>query len=82
MLGTFVFDFGLAHAIWTETFFISPCINIYLTHDFCYFPVLGQQSPVSSDAATTARASSIAGHNNNNIHSHESMGNINPVYDR
>ncbi|XP_075213856.1 cadherin 99C [Lycorma delicatula] len=43
---------------------------------------IGQQSPVSSDAATTARASSIAGHNNNNIHAHESMGNINPVYDR
>lgn len=44
---------------------------------------IGQQSPVSSDAATTARASSIVGHhNNNNIHGHESMGNINPVYDR
>ncbi|XP_039297705.1 cadherin-99C isoform X1 [Nilaparvata lugens] len=43
---------------------------------------IGQQSPVSSDAATTARASSIAGHhNNNNIHN-ESLGNINPVYDR
>ncbi|BES91603.1 Cadherin domain [Nesidiocoris tenuis] len=41
----------------------------------------GQQSPVSSDAATTARASSIGRRNNinnNNIHD----GTINPVYDR
>ncbi|XP_014256144.1 cadherin-99C isoform X2 [Cimex lectularius] len=44
----------------------------------------GGQSPVSSEAATTARASSIGRHNNinnNNIHDH-SGGNINPVYDR
>lgn len=44
----------------------------------------GQQSPVSSDAATTTRASSIVGRhdnaNNNNILS--SPGIINPVYDR
>ncbi|XP_054267666.1 cadherin-99C-like [Macrosteles quadrilineatus] len=44
---------------------------------------IGQQSPVSSDAATTTRASSLIGRhdnvNNNNIHN---PGIINPVYDK
>lgn len=43
----------------------------------------GQQSPVSSDAATTTRASSLVGRhdnvNNNNIHQ---PGILNPVYDK
>ncbi|XP_073993428.1 cadherin 99C isoform X1 [Rhodnius prolixus] len=43
----------------------------------------GQQSPVSSEAATTARASSIGRHNNiNNNNLHEPTGTVNPVYDR
>ncbi|KAG8256727.1 hypothetical protein J6590_063040 [Homalodisca vitripennis] len=44
---------------------------------------IGQQSPVSSDAATTTRASSLVGRhdnvNNNNIHQ---PGILNPVYDK